>query len=47
MKLDEMQILSLTAAVAVIMFISGCCIGSALGFFDGVKAAVQITGVCK
>ena len=47
MKLDNMQILGLAAVAAAIMFISGCCVGSALGFGDGIKAAVQITGVCK
>lgn len=47
MKLDNMQILGLCLFLSVIMFILGCCVGSALGFGDGVKAAVQITGVCK
>lgn len=47
MKLDNMQIFALCAVLAAMIFISGCCVGSALGFGDGVKAAVQITGVCK
>ena len=47
MKLDNMQILGLCLLLAVMMFISGCCVGSALGFGDGVKAAVQITGARK
>ncbi|MBR1980187.1 hypothetical protein [Candidatus Proelusimicrobium excrementi] len=47
MKLDNMQILALCAVLAAMMFISGCCVGSALGFGDGVRAAVQITGACK
>ena len=47
MKLDNIQILVLCAVFVILMFISGLCVGSALGFGDGVKAAVQITGVCK
>lgn len=47
MKFDNMQIFALCAVLAAMMFISGLCVGSALGFGDGVKAAVQITGACK
>lgn len=47
MKLDNMQIVALAAVAAGLMFISGLCVGSALGFGDGVKATVQITGACK
>lgn len=47
MKLDNMQILALSAVAAGLMFISGLCVGSTIGFGDGVKATVQITGACK
>ena len=47
MRLDNMQILGLATVAAGLMFISGLCVGSTIGFGDGVKAAVQITGVCK
>ena len=47
MKLDNIQIFALCAVLAAMMFISGLCVGSTIGFGDGVKAAVQITGVCK
>lgn len=34
MKLDNMQIFALAAVAAVIMFISGCCVGYLIAVFS-------------
>lgn len=47
MKLEYWEVCFIAACAALLMFISGLCVGSTIGFGDGVKAAVQITGVCK
>ena len=47
MKLEYWQICFMAACAALLMFISGLCVGSTIGFTDGVKATVQITGACK
>lgn len=47
MKFENWEVGFLVTVVALIMLIAGISIGGYIGFTDGVKATVQITGACK